>query len=89
LHSVSAYELTFKAGGALGAGDSEHVLVAYQNLSGNAEIMDLALTNTAAVKAGGTEATNAATVTLHGSDMVQLTGVSLLSLNPGNVHFVS
>lgn len=85
----SSYQMKFTVGaGGLGAHDSEHILVAYQDLSGNAHIADVALTNTAAVAAGATETTTDATVTVHASDIVQLTGVALLSLHTGNINFV-
>lgn len=83
-----SYQLKFTVGAALGANDSEHILIAYQDLSGNTHIADVALTNTAAVAANATETTTDATVTVHASDIVQLTGVALLSLHTGNIHFV-
>jgi hypothetical protein len=85
----SAYQLKFTVGaGGLGTHDSEHILIAYQDLSGNTHIADVALTNTAAVSGGITETTTDSFVTVHASDIVQLTGVPLLSLQTGNVHFV-
>jgi hypothetical protein len=87
LHT-GAYTLTFAAGAALGANDSEHLLVAYQDQAGSTHVMDLAITNTAAVASGALESTSTATVSLYGSDIVQLTGVGLLTLHAGNIHFV-
>jgi hypothetical protein len=84
----SSYQVKFTVGGALGANDSEHLLMAYQDFSGNTHIVDVALTRTAALAAGATETTTDAAVTVHASDIVQLTGVALLSLHTGNIHFV-
>jgi len=85
----SSYQLKFTVGaGGLAAHDSEHTLMAYQDLSGNTHIADVALTNAAAVSSGSTEMTTDALVTAHASDIVQLTGVALLSLHTGNIHFV-
>jgi len=86
LHSVVAYNIAF-SNAAVGANDSFHVLVAYQDLTGtNVNVMDLAITDTAGA-AGITTA--GATTTLHGSDMVHLTGVSLVALTAADFGFVA
>lgn len=62
----------------------------------NTHILDLPITNTEAFAGGAHLRTNDGTVSLHGSDIVHLTGVSLPSINGGtvlgalsNIHWVS
>jgi hypothetical protein len=64
--------------------NSMHIIIAYQDFSGNAHIADLAL-----IANTGTTA-NIDVMDVHVADMVQLTGVSLAQLvsNENNIHFV-
>jgi hypothetical protein len=87
LHSATNYLVNWTATAGLAANDSEHVIVVYGVTGGGVNVMDLAITDTAAVAAGGILASNAATVNLHGSDMVSLTGVALASITAANFHF--
>jgi hypothetical protein len=80
LHS-GAYTITFAANEPIA--NSAHILVAYQNLSGNTVIMDLAVANASGAATAVSTALNE-----YGSDIVTLTGVGLTSLHNGNVHFV-
>jgi hypothetical protein len=63
--------------------DDAHMLVAYQDLAGNAHIMDTEFVNTS-----GSATADSTHMTEYGSDMVQLTGVFLSDLIPDHVHFV-
>jgi hypothetical protein len=68
---------------ALGAGTSADYLVAWQDTANNTHISDLHLLNTGAA----TKAT--ATMNVAVSDMVQLTGVTVTSLNAADFHIVA
>lgn len=90
---AAATDLKFTVGaGGLGAGDNSHVLLGYQDIGGTSHVMDLELTSVAAIAAGGTYDTALAGNSLHGSDIVQLTGVPITSINGNgvvsNIHFV-
>src|SRR5262249_7614896 len=63
------------------AGTFNHYIVAYQDLTGSVRIADMD------IQASGAFTTTAQGDTLAISDMVQLTGVSLASLQPGNITF--
>ncbi len=75
----ATYAITF--GAPLGANDSAHMLVAYQDLSGSTRIADLAIANPTAGPLS-----SSLVLDEHASDIVQVTGVPLLSAAP-DVHF--
>ena len=77
----TSYGITF--GGTLANNDSAHVLVAYQDLGGNTRIADVALDNVS-----GTATASSTVLIEHASDIVQLTGVSLISLTAADIHFI-
>jgi VCBS repeat-containing protein len=63
--------------------DDAHMLVAYQDPAGNAHIMDAEFVNTS-----GSATADSTHMTEYGSDMIQLTGVSLSNLTGDHIHFV-
>jgi len=76
---------------ALTAGSKEHILIAYQSGS-DVKIADVTITNTSGSTQGssGLGGLNTANTNLHVSavDLIDITGTSLPSLNPHNIHFV-
>ena len=68
---------------ALAAGNTAHVLMAYNDSHGNAHIADVDLHATAA------SSTTASGMTIFASDMVTLTGVSDTALTSNNIHIVA
>ena len=80
----STYQLTF-AGTGVAANTDAHMLLIYNDPSGNAHIADVDFEN----GANGSAATTTAAVTkIVASDMVDLVGVSAASLTAHNIHFL-
>jgi hypothetical protein len=78
LHSSDAVVLP----GVIPPGADVHILVAYAAGNNAVNIADVDLANT-----GTTTQKSTANVNVYASDMVHLTGVSLTSLTPDNIHF--
>lgn len=74
---------SFQFAAALPNKDDAHMLVAYEDLSGNSHIMDVEFNN-----ASGAATANSTILTEHASDMVELTGVSLSSLTSDHFHLL-
>lgn len=74
---------SFKFAAPLPNKDDAHMLVAYEDLSGNAHIMDVEFNN-----ASGAATANSTLLTEHASDTVELTGVSLSSLTSDHFHLL-
>lgn len=81
--------LTF-AGSGVGAGKDSHLLIAYQDASGNAHIADADFINQSSGSITSTSGFGAAASStgLVISDVVQLTGVPVANINAANIHFV-
>jgi hypothetical protein len=83
LHSAGG-NITF-AGPGLAADTAAHILFAYSD-GANVHIADVEFVNNAP---GPAETTTNEVNIVTATDMVQLTGVSLASLNTHNVHFLA
>jgi hypothetical protein len=70
-------------GGVIGASEDRHILVAYAAGNNVVNLADVDLVNTSASNQSST-----ANLNVYASDMVHLTGVSLTSLTPDNIHFI-
>jgi hypothetical protein len=70
-------------GGSIGPGEARHILVAYDAGNNVVNLADVDLVNTSASNQSST-----ANLNVYASDMVHLTGVSLTSLTPDNIHFI-
>ena len=78
------------AGAAVGAGASFHLLVAYATPNSATNIMDLAVFNGAPVTAPlANTPLPLSGMILHGSDIVQITGIAPTDLHNGNFHLVT
>ena len=83
------YDIAFNTPSFAIHNDNAHVIVAYQDQNNIAHLMDLDIVDTGVP--GGVpprSVTTDALVQLYGSDMVQLSGVSVTNLHAANIHFV-
>jgi hypothetical protein len=98
LNPTSSIWVNTGAHAAIGAGASFHLLIAYATPTAAVNIADLAVLITTPLGATATTQTFAlasatavspVNVVLHGSDIVQLTGIAPTDLHGGNVHLVA